>query len=636
MTHKQIADRLYVLDGAVNTGVLVSGNKALLIDCCDTVTPERLAVLGVEQVEMVLFTQYRRPNTAGAYPFANGGTRIVAPERERHLLEDPDAHWCNPRTRWCRHTNQRPGPLVPVSPIAVDRGISDGDEIEWRGYIIRAVETPGPTEGSVSYVLGIGDKAIAFSGDLIFGPGQIWDFYSLQKTYDEPALLSRTDITASLRTLMACDLSLAVPSHGSPIAQFSVAAELLIERLEQCWLKMAEVHELNYGDFQARPEQYFVDGKVPPGLMTGPPKRPRPWFVQTTWHGWEPWEGEVNMFVLVSETGAAMVIDCGNPCRGISGIGTLQDWRRRGVIKSIEGCWVTHYHHDHIMGLPALWHMGCPIIVSENFAGVLEHPSRYYLPCLFQAPIPVAKTVRDGESWQWREYTMTGYNHGAGQTYYDAGLLVEGHGTSVYFAGDGTSPSGFCECCCGNRNFLRAGTGVRRCVEILRRHMPEHIMQMNYGFSWSFTPEQLDRMERVFSERETLWGQTLPWAHPDFGNDEHWVRSYPYEQDAAGGATICVDIHFTNHGPKAGNAKVEPVLPEGWHWHPERGNAGVEVPASTDGDVGAWCERPDKGARVWMAVPADAEPRKHVIPFRIMWGDRYLGQFRHAIVNVRS
>ncbi len=635
MKAMEIAENLHVLEGAVNTGVLVSDGRALLFDCCDTVTPDRLAALGVEHVEMILCTQYRRPNTAGVYPFVENGAKVVAPERERHLMEDPDAHWGDPKNRWCRHTHQRPGPLVPVRPMAVARGIAEGDTIDWREYRIRVLETSGPTEGSVSYVVEVGDKTVAFSGDLIFAPGQVWEFYSLQKTYGDPALLTRIDIATSLQKLIACDLSMAVPSHGDPIGDFPAAATLLIDRLKSCWLKMAEVHEYTYTQDFGRTEQYFGDCKSQPRLMEPAATHPRPWFVRTSWHGWEPWEGECNTFVLVSETGAAFIIDCGNPSGGVSSIAILQDWLRRGVIKSIEGCWVTHYHHDHIMGLPTLCHMGCPIIVSENFADILKHPSRYYLPCVFPAPIPVARVVTDGETWRWREFTMTAYNHGAGQTYYDAGLLVEGHGTSVYFAGDGTSPSGFCECCCGNRNFLRAATGARRCIEIFRKHMPEHIMQMNFGVSWSFTTDQLDYMERVYSEREELWGQVLPWDHPDFGTDEHWVRSYPYEQDAPTGATVCVDIQFTNHGPSAVEAKVEPVLPEGWQWHPERGNTQVEVPGKTDGDVGAWCKNPDKAARIWMTVANAAKPRKHVIPFRITWGERYLGQFRHAIINVR-
>ena len=163
MIQEQIASNLYVLDGAVNTGVLVSGNKALLIDCCDTVTPERLAVLGVDQVEMILCTQYRRPNTAGVYPFIASGTTIVAPEGERHLLEQPYRYWDDPKQRWWSFPHH-PGPLVPVEPVPVDRGVVDGDSIKWSGYRIRVLRTPGATRGGVSYLLEADDSTFCFCG----------------------------------------------------------------------------------------------------------------------------------------------------------------------------------------------------------------------------------------------------------------------------------------------------------------------------------------------------------------------------------------------------------------------------------------------------------------------------------------
>src|SRR3972149_10049912 len=79
---RELAPGLFILKGAVNTGVLVEGTHALLIDCCDTVTPSRLDALGVREVEMILCTQHRRSNVAGAYAFVAGGGGVIAPEAE--------------------------------------------------------------------------------------------------------------------------------------------------------------------------------------------------------------------------------------------------------------------------------------------------------------------------------------------------------------------------------------------------------------------------------------------------------------------------------------------------------------------------------------------------------------------------
>jgi hypothetical protein len=69
---------LTVLSGAVNTVLIRDGAQGMLIDCCDTVTPERLRACGVTRVEAILLTQPRRTHLAGAYVWEQLGTPIFA------------------------------------------------------------------------------------------------------------------------------------------------------------------------------------------------------------------------------------------------------------------------------------------------------------------------------------------------------------------------------------------------------------------------------------------------------------------------------------------------------------------------------------------------------------------------------
>ena len=178
----RLAVHLLIISGAVNTGVLTSGNKALLFDCGDTVTAEKLAEHGITKVDKILCTQHRRVNTSGAYDFVNKGAKLIAPAGERHLFEKTSKYWHNPKNRW--HTSHfQPGPQVLVNPLKVERAVKEGDVIEWEGYKISVFDTPGATTGSVSYLVETGGKKFCFSGDVIYGPGQVWDFYSLQKGY---------------------------------------------------------------------------------------------------------------------------------------------------------------------------------------------------------------------------------------------------------------------------------------------------------------------------------------------------------------------------------------------------------------------------------------------------------------------
>lgn len=615
-----LAPGLYILDGAVNTGVLVHGDKALLIDCCDTVTPERLAALGVRTVDLILCTQHRRPNVAGAYPFVQAGARLLVPAEERPLFDDTDSYWNDPKNRWHIYHHQ-PGPQVLARPIQVSGTVGEGEVIEWEGHSIRVLDTPGATDGSVSFLLPIDERAICFSGDTLYGPGQLWDLCSLQKghggSHDYHGFIgNKFKLIPSLQKLLSCGADRLVPSHGDLIGDPQAAIELVLDRLDALWRNYTSISTINY----CYPH-LFDDTKDDPGRMEPAARHEPPDFVRRV---------VGTCYALVSDTGGALIFDCG----GEVVADTLQEWLDQGAISSVEACWVTHYHDDHVNGLYKLDEtFGCPIMTDEHLAEIVEHPLRFFLPCISPNPAPVARQTQNGESWQWHEFTLTAF-HFPGQSFYHSGLFVEGHGKTIFFAGDSGSPNGLDDYCCPNRNFLGPGKGFRRCIELWRELQPDYILNEHQPFVFSFTDEQLAYMEETLVQRERLLAEMLPWEHPNFGTDENWVRTYPYEQAAEPGDLIPIDVQFTNHGPTPACAAVEPVLPDGWTHDAERSTKRIDVPANTDGSVDTYCANPDRAATVWIRVAADAEPGRYIIPFRVTWSGRYLGQFRHAIATV--
>ena len=128
-------------------------------------------------------------------------------------------------------------------------------------------------------------------------------------------------------------------------------------------------------------------------------------------------------------------------------------------------------------------------------------------------------------------------------------------------------------------------------------------------------------MKKVLAERVKIFGDLLPWEHPNFGTDVVWARAYPYEQDVVKGGVFTVKMMFTNHADSPSRAEVKPVLPDGWKWERQFGNTHCRISPSEDG-----------AATVVIAVPEKTESGIYVIPFRITWNNRYLGQFRHALV----
>jgi len=231
MDGAQLSTHLYLLKGAVNTGVLIKDGKALLFDCCDSVTPERLAKLGVRSVEMICCTQYRRPNTAGVYTFIEAGTQLVVPQGERGLFEDVDVYWSNWKNRWHLY-HSRPGPQVPAKSMRVERRVGESDIIEWQGFRIRVIDTPGATDGSVSYLVEDDGKTFGFCGDVLCGSGQVWDLYSLQKGFDtildyHGFLGGRRTLAASLNKLATSGTTVLIPSHGAAVRDVHEATTLV-------------------------------------------------------------------------------------------------------------------------------------------------------------------------------------------------------------------------------------------------------------------------------------------------------------------------------------------------------------------------------------------------------------------------
>ena len=613
----RLTAHLLILAGAINTGVLTSGNKALLFDCDDTVTLSRLADLGISDIEQILFTQHRRVNTSGAYNFTrdisyDDSPVLIAPAAERDLFEKVDEYWADWKNRWHIYHFQ-PGPQVLTSPLPVGRAVKEGDVIEWEGYRIKVIDTPGATDGAVSYMIEADEKTFCFSGDVLYGPGQVWDLYSLQKKYrygvdDYHGFLGNSHkLKQTLKKLAGCGAEVLIPSHGKIIENPAAACSLTIRQLDEAWKNYTSISSLRH---------YFPrmleDGENDPSRMPPAPTHPEIPFLQRV--------TGTTSFLLKSESGAGLVMDCGYD----KAFYTLRDMVRSGELASLDGVWVTHYHDDHVDGLGRITRgLSTPIMTTDNMSEILEDPKRFFLPCISHGDINVSKKAAHGESWQWREFTLTAY-HFPGQTYYHSGLLAEGRGMRIFFGGDSFSPTGIDDYCAANRNLLGDGVGFNLCLDILRELKPDAVINPHQNLGVSFTDEHIDFMKNVLAEREKLFAEMMPWEHPNFGTDVGWVRTYPYEQDVFRGRSAMVRVQFTNHSSSVSRAKAEPVLPKGW--------ANLSFSAMTSNV--AIEPKKDGYIPLEITVPENIPPGQYIIPIRITWNDRYLGQIRHAIIQV--
>ena len=174
----QLSHHLYVHHGHVNTGILRDGDRALLIDPAGGMLHTILSELGITKVEWILFTHHHRDNTSGfSIP---DSARVGVPAKEAAWFREVETFWNDPKYRWHLY-NYHPHNLMLANAIRVDDTYTEGAEIKWGPASLKVLETPGHTDESITYLIDVDGERFAFSGDLIYDEGQLWELYSLQK-----------------------------------------------------------------------------------------------------------------------------------------------------------------------------------------------------------------------------------------------------------------------------------------------------------------------------------------------------------------------------------------------------------------------------------------------------------------------
>jgi len=599
-----LSEHLAVYCGPINVGIVRNGAKALLIDCGDGRVLSVLRERGITAVEQILFTHHHRDQACGAQAFVERGARLLAPAKERDYFDKVAAYWTNPASRWHLY-NQHPHHLMLAEQVPVDGVTGDGQAIRWGDAEIQVLATPGHTDGSVSYVVCVDGKRVAFCGDAIYDSGQLWELYSLQKgtmTSDYHGFLgARPQLVKSLARVKEASPDRLVPSHGRIMADPSRAIDALVRRLDACYDKYVAISALRHYF-----PKMFTEYAGRKDHMAMRPGKPVPACLRhfgTTW-------------VLVSKDKAAFVMDCGSP----QVVKRLKQLRDQGEIGGVEGLWVTHYHDDHVDAIPEFQKIfDCPCTTDRFVADVIADPLAWRLPCISPSKARVDRPTKDGDSWQWHEFRLTAY-HLPGQTLYHSGLFVESGELRMFFVGDSFTMGGIDDYCAHNRNWLGLGVGFDRCTALIEKLRPTHIFNCHVDLAFDFTPEQCRFMRANLAEREKLYGELFPWDHANYGMDEPWVRCFPYEQKAEAGKKLTLDVVVTNHSAVRRTLTCRAVLPRSW-----RGGA----TPWTSAEAAPKC---DAQARLTLPVPANASPGRYVIPIDIQYADRDLPQFTEAIV----
>ena len=509
--------------------------------------------------DMLLLTHHRRDVTAAALRNIGEATTVVAPAAEKELFSKTGEHW---ETFWKKrfHYYAQQSTKILVEPIKVGRWVKDGDEIAWQDLKFKVLGMPGFTRGAISYIAKIDGKTIAFTGDLIYGDGKIFDLYSFQDAIPEAKVggyhgygARLADLVASLRKVKSARPDLIVPARGPVIRNPTEAIDKLIARVQALYKNYLSTNALHW---YFKEERMRICGERV--LGKGAKIELMPYCLHVEKPGW------IIQFstsrIIVADNGHGFLLDCG----GQRQLDFVKDVVAKRLVKKIDGIFVTHTHDDHSQMVKAASEFfKCPVYSTVEYEDVLENPSHYLMPGLTENAVKDVKGMKDGATMKWHEYEFT-FRFYPGQMFYHGGLLVKrGKEKPVFFIGDSFAPSGIDDYCLLNRNLVHPDSGYPRCFKILREMKEDYwLINEHVPFVFKFSDSELTYLEQRYAERTAILRELFPWDDPNYGIDERWATFYPYGSEAKLGKEHEVEVRVSNHSPVKRTFKI---TPRGWN-----------------------------------------------------------------------
>jgi glyoxylase-like metal-dependent hydrolase (beta-lactamase superfamily II) len=590
----------------VNVYLLRSGDEGMLIDFGSGDVLGHLAEVGVKRVTDVLLTHYHRDVTQGLRRAREAGIRIWVPPTERDLIERVDEHWqARPLDNVYDLREDRFALLEPVPTSGVM------DEYRTRRFgpfDVLTLPTPGHTPGSVSYIVNVDGRRLAFTGDLIAAPGKVWSLAATQWTYTGIEGLGST-ILSGLGLLEQTPDQL-LPAHGEPIDDPAAAIALLNERLQQ-----------------------LIDLRTPewrPAEL-----RAAPW-LEISRHLLRNRTSVANTYALLSDNGAALLIDYGYDFTTGLPQGTDRSSRRPWLetipalkrdfgIERVEVAIPTHYHDDHVAGFNLLRDVeGTQVWAPSNMTEPLQEPLRFDLPCLWYDPIPVDRELPFGRPFHWHEYEIAVHEL-PGHTLYAAAIEFEVDGRRVVATGDqqdgrwiaGERPEILNY---QYRNGFQFDDFVRS-AELYARIRPD-LMISGHWLPRPVTDEYLEELHRAGIELARLHRELLPLDLVDFGAGGFGAWIDPYRSEVRLGETVALRVFVRNPFRRDAEACVRLALPAGWSAEPGEITVGIAAlgEAQTAFIVRPMADAPVRRARIAADLTVD--------------GARF-GQQAEALVTIR-
>jgi glyoxylase-like metal-dependent hydrolase (beta-lactamase superfamily II) len=398
---------------------LVSGERALLIDAPSGA--EGLGAHGVRRIDGVLLTHHHRDSSAAARRLLADGVPVRAAKAAAEWLT-PDGvrkYW---QTSLPLRNSRTAYLVVPEGLAGVDCSLADGQTIDWHGWQVRVVETPGHSRDHLAFAVRRGKDGplLLFCGDALAEPGTMWSPYTTDWDHWTDAGLRPAG--ESLRKVARMRPDVLLPAHAEMIERGAADA---LERTaaaveEMAFLKSFE--RFTKERLKGAPQYAFLAKE------------------QAASNGSKPWSRisehlflTGNTYVLTSkEEKAFLVVDPWDP-HSAKQIPKLEQDQRLGKLEVVL---CSHAHFDHYDGIYTLLSRpGLQFWTLDRVAVPLADPGLLRAPFLDARPVRIDRRAKDGETLTWREYHLR-FRYLPGQTTFTMGVETEIDGKKCFFTAD--------------------------------------------------------------------------------------------------------------------------------------------------------------------------------------------------------
>lgn len=601
----QLVNGVHVFRDTCNVYALVSDGAAVLIDFGDGAVLDHLAEFGADRVTDVLVTHHHRDQVQGLHKAVAHGARIWVPPVERDLFDKVDAHWQQRPIR--NYYDLRQDRFSLLEPVPVTGTVPEYRTKRFGGFDITTVPTPGHTLGSVSYLVDVAGRRLAFTGDLIHSPGKVWSLAATQWSYNDLEGVKATVL--SLYDLSAREPDLVLPSHGDQIDEPQPAFDLLEHRLR------ALNDSRNDKPWDARKQWGRPFEELSPHLLRNV-------------------SSFATSYTLLSDTGNALLVDFGldmivnfptgdDRSSRRPWLPSLTALRRDFGVERVEVAMPTHYHDDHVAGFNLLREVeGTQVWTTADIADVLTRPDRYDLPCLWYDPIPVDRVLESARPIRWHEYELTLYPL-PGHTLYAVAIAFEVDGLRVVATGDQQSttwqPGERAEVLNPQyKNRFRIDDYTKSAA--LYRKLRPDLMISGHWAPRRVDDTYLDLLEAQGMDLARMHRELLPLSEVDFEAEGvgAWVR--PYQTTTAPGRPFPVEVQARNPFGAPDEVTVALVVPAGWQAEPVTATAVVPGRATETFD--------------FVVTPGQQPCRRARIGADLTVGTTRFGQHAEALVDV--